>query len=138
MRDFEKRMDALPEANKLSLPLPEGPARASSRPDKHSVQVSFEVPGSAAQTKTRVDATLAVTKQVQKAHPDFHIAQFGSASSEKELMAGVRGRPREGRELSLPVTLLILLVAFDALVAAGLSCCSASPPSSAPWASSAS
>ena len=120
VRDFEKRMDALPEANKLQGPYSKNAGKGLISPDKHSVQVSFEVPGTAAQTKKRVDATLAVTKAVQKAHPDFHIAQFGDASSEKELMATFEGDLQKAETLSLPITLIILLLAFGALVAAGL------------------
>jgi uncharacterized membrane protein YdfJ with MMPL/SSD domain len=119
VRDLEKRMDALPEANKIASPYQQG-GKGLVSPDKHSVMVSFEVPGTAAQTKTRVDATLAVTKAVQQDHPGFHIAQFGSASSDKELMDAFKGDLQKAETLSLPITLLILLVAFGALVAAGL------------------
>jgi uncharacterized membrane protein YdfJ with MMPL/SSD domain len=120
VRDFEKRMDALPEADKVQGPYSKNAGQGLISPDKHSVQVAFEIPGTAAQTKTRVDATLAVTKAVQKAHPDFYIAQFGSASSEKELMAAFETDLQKAETLSLPITLLILLLAFGALVAAGL------------------
>jgi uncharacterized membrane protein YdfJ with MMPL/SSD domain len=120
VRDLEKRMDALPEANKLNSPYAKQAGKGLISPDKHTVLVSFEVPGKAAETKTRVDATLAVTKAVQKAHPDYKIAQFGDASSEKELMAAFEGDLKKAETLSLPITLLILLVAFGALVAAGL------------------
>jgi uncharacterized membrane protein YdfJ with MMPL/SSD domain len=119
VRDLEKRIDALPEANKLNSPYQQG-GKGLISPDKHSVQVSFEVPGTAAQAKTRVGATLAVTKAVQKDHPDFYIAQFGDASSNKELMDVYQGDLHKAETLSLPITLLILLVAFGALVAAGL------------------
>ena len=119
VRDLEKRMDALPEADKLASPYQKG-SNGLTSPDKHSVLVSFEVPGTTTQTDTRVDATLAVTKAVQKAHPDFYIAQFGDASSNKELMETFQGDLHKAETLSLPITLLILLVAFGALVAAGL------------------
>jgi uncharacterized membrane protein YdfJ with MMPL/SSD domain len=120
VKDLEKRMDALPEADKVQSPYGSNAGKALVSPDKHSVQVSFEVPGTAAQTETRVDATLAVTKAVQKANPDFTVAQFGSASSEKELMGAFEKDLQKAETLSLPITLLILLVAFGALVAAGL------------------
>ena len=61
-----------------------------------------------------------MTKAVQKAHPDFTVEQFGSASSEKELMEVFESDLQKAETLSLPITLLILLVAFGALVAAGL------------------
>ena len=120
VRDLEKRMDALPEANKLNSPYAKDAGKGLISPDKHTVLVSFEVPGTDAQTKTRVDATLAVTKAVQRANPDYKIAQFGAASSDKELMAAFEGDLQKAETLSLPITLLILLVAFGALVAAGL------------------
>src|SRR5829696_6647202 len=120
VRDYEKRMDALPEANKLQGPYSETAGKGLISPDEHSVQVAFEVPGTAKQAEKRVDASLAVTKAVQREHPDFHVAQFGSASSDKELMAAFETDLQKAETLSLPITLLILLVAFGALVAAGL------------------
>jgi uncharacterized membrane protein YdfJ with MMPL/SSD domain len=119
VRDLEKRIDALPEANKVQSPYQPG-GKGLISPDQHSVQVSFEVPGTAVQAEKRVDASLAVTKAVQKAHPDFTVSQFGDASSEKELMAVFEGDLQKAETLSLPVTLLILVLAFGALVAAGL------------------
>ena len=109
VKDLEKRMDALPEANKVQSPYGTNAGKALVSPDKHSVQVAFEVPGTTEQTKTRVDATLAVTKAVQKDHPDFYVAQFGSASSEKELMNAFEKDLQKAETLSLPITLLILL-----------------------------
>jgi RND superfamily putative drug exporter len=119
VRDLEKRIDALPEANKVSSPYQQG-GKGLISPDRHSVQISFEVPGTAVQTEKRVQASLDVTKAMQKAHPEFTIAQFGSASSEKELMAVFEDDLAKAETLSLPVTLIILLLAFGALVAAGL------------------
>ena len=109
VRDLEKRMDALPEANKLDVPLRRERGKGLISPDEHTVQVSFEVPGTATQTDKRVDATLAVTKAMQKAHPDFHIAQFGGASSDKELMETFENDLAKAETLSLPITLIILL-----------------------------
>src|SRR4051795_4378924 len=119
VRDLEKRIDALPEANKVESPYQHG-GKGLISPDKPSALLSFEVPGPAAQTEKRVDASLAVTKAVQQAHPDFSVAQFGDASSEKELMGVFEDDLAKAETLSLPVTLVILLLAFGALVAAGL------------------
>jgi uncharacterized membrane protein YdfJ with MMPL/SSD domain len=120
VRDLERRIDALPEANKVASPYGKLGGKGLISPDRHAVQVSFEVPGTAKQAEKQVDASLAVTKAVQREHPDFHVAQFGSASSNKELMAAFETDLQKAETLSLPITLLILLVAFGALVAAGL------------------
>jgi uncharacterized membrane protein YdfJ with MMPL/SSD domain len=120
VKDLEKRLDALPEASKIHSPYAKEAGKGLISPDKHSVQVAFEVPGDQAQTEKRVVATLAATKAAQRAHPDFQISQFGDASSEKELMKAFETDLQKAETLSLPITLLILLVAFGALVAAGL------------------
>jgi RND superfamily putative drug exporter len=120
VKDLETRLDALPEADKVQSPYGKRAGKGLISPDQHSVQIAFEVPGTMQQAKTRVDATLAVTKSVQKANPDFYVAQFGGASSEKELMGVYESDLQKAETLSLPITLLILLVAFGALVAAGL------------------
>ena len=120
VRDFEKRIGRrCPRPTSSQSPYQQG----RQRPDLARQALGpglLRGPRHAAQTKTRVNATLAVTKAVQKAHPDFNIAQFGDASSEKELMAAFEGDLQKAETLSLPITLLILLLAFGALVAAGL------------------
>ena len=71
-------------------------------------------------TKT-VDATVAATKAAQRAHPDFHIEQFGDRAAPRRSSRRSSERPPEGRRsTSLPITLVILLVAFGTLVAAGI------------------
>ncbi len=67
-----------------------------------------------------VGALLDATAAVQKAHPDLEVAQAGSAS----LDAGINDKVGEdlasAESLSLPITFLILLVAFGAVIAAGI------------------
>ena len=59
-------------------------------------------------------------KAAQAANPQFEIRQFGDASSMKELDDAFMEDLHKAETLSLPVTLLILLVAFGAIVAAGV------------------
>src|SRR4051794_40948852 len=119
VRDLEKRLDALPEANKVQSPYQQG-GKGLISPDKHSVQVSFEVPGTALQTTDRVNASLALTKATQKAHPPSPVAQSGAPSPERELGGVSEDAPPRAEPLSLPVPLVTLLLASGALVAAAL------------------
>ena len=80
----------------------------------------FEIPGKLIVTKERVKPVLAATKSLQKAHPEFSISQFGDASVENELGGVFEKDMQKAETLSLPITLGILLLAFGALVAAGL------------------
>src|SRR6201999_2180962 len=62
----------------------------------------------------------AAVASLQKAHPDYRIEQFGDASAGKALDASLSKDFQRAETLSLPITLLILIVAFGALVAAGV------------------
>jgi uncharacterized membrane protein YdfJ with MMPL/SSD domain len=90
--------------------------------DRHSVMVSFEVDGDpkdAAAMKV-VDSTLEQTAAAQRAHPDFNVEQFGAGSSEDAFMAIFEKDLKKATASSLPVTLILLIVAFGTLVAAGV------------------
>jgi RND superfamily putative drug exporter len=82
--------------------------------------VSFSLAGTQEQTETRIDAALAATAAVQRAHPQVRVEQAGGASIDKGLSKSFEDDFRQAELLSLPVTLIVLVLAFGALVAAGL------------------
>jgi RND superfamily putative drug exporter len=90
-------------------------------PDERSVLVDYEVPGDADETADRIDAPVAAIDEAAQAHPEFFIDAFGSASIEKEFEEEVLNKDFQKAEVtSLPVTLIILAIAFGTLIAAGL------------------
>jgi uncharacterized membrane protein YdfJ with MMPL/SSD domain len=86
--------------------------------DGRSVLVGFQITGKATDADKRVGASLDATAAAQRAHPDLRIEQAGDASSTKALNKSFSDDFAKARTLSLPITLLILIVAFGALVAA--------------------
>ncbi len=70
--------------------------------------------------RASVDATVAAVAAVAASHPDLRIEQSGSGSSEDEILEVFSADLREAGTTSLPITLVVLLVAFGALVAAGI------------------
>src|ERR1700709_1548135 len=84
----------------------------------HSALIEFTIPGDDEEAQERVDASLAATAAVQKAHPDLRVEQFGDASASKAVESAFEEDLSKAEKTSLPVTLIILLVAFGALVAA--------------------
>jgi uncharacterized membrane protein YdfJ with MMPL/SSD domain len=119
VKDVEKQIGAEAHVSKVQSPYGAGRDSLIS-PDRHTVQVGFEIAGEILVTKERVKPVLATTKALQKAHPEFSISQFGDASSEIELGGVFESDMKKAETLSLPITLIILLLAFGALVAAGL------------------
>jgi len=88
--------------------------------DGRSVLVSFEVAGNSNQAETYVDRPLAATAATASDHPQLLVDEFGSASASKALDAALTHDFATAEHTSLPITLLILLFAFGALVAAGV------------------
>ncbi|MET0557705.1 MAG: MMPL family transporter [Solirubrobacterales bacterium] len=109
------RLSALPSVRELSSPA-DGGGQVSA--DEHSALIEFQIPGDDEQAQARVDASLATTAAVQKANPDVRVEQFGDASASKAVESAFEEDLSKAEKTSLPVTLLILLVAFGALVAA--------------------
>ncbi len=117
--DVVERLEATPHVKEVESPYARGNEGQRSR-DGRSALVTFKLAGEDDLATDRVDATLAATRAAQRAHPDLRIEQFGDASADKALSAAFEDDFKKAEYLSLPITLIILIVAFGALVAAGL------------------
>jgi RND superfamily putative drug exporter len=87
--------------------------------DKHSALVGVEIRGPSEDAADKIDPVVARIAAVQKAHPDLYIASFGESTGKAVQEAFFSDLKKAGL-LSVPLTLIILLVAFGALVAAGI------------------
>ena len=86
----------------------------------HAALVDFEIRGDPDDATTKIDPVVAAVADVQQAHPEFFIGEFGDASVDKEIEAAFLDDLKKAGLLSIPVTLIILIVVFGALVAAGI------------------
>ena len=82
--------------------------------------VNFELAGTDEQAEKLVDQPLAAVAAVQAAHAGVRVEQFGDASAAKEIAAQDARDGKKAESISYGLLLIILLVAFGALVAAGL------------------
>jgi RND superfamily putative drug exporter len=117
--DVTRRLEATPHVRDVSSPLTAGNEGQISK-DQRSAVVAFKIPGDDELAGDRVDAALASVAAAQAAHPELRIEQFGSASAEKAISKSFEDDFQRAEFLSVPITLLILLIAFGAIVAAGL------------------
>ena len=88
--------------------------------DGHAALVNFVIAGDSTEAEDRVDPTIAAVAAVQADHPDLAIEQFGGASANKAIEEVINDDLGKAGMLSLPVTLIILVITFGSLVAAGL------------------
>jgi len=88
--------------------------------DKHAALVEFEIRGDKNTAGDRLGPVLKSVDKAQGAHPGFFIGEFGGASAAKAVDTAFADDLKSAGLFSVPLTLIILVVAFGALVAAGI------------------
>jgi len=86
--------------------------------DGRSALVLFSMKGKAKTADKRIQPVLDAVGRVAKAHPQLRIEQFGGASATKALNDTVGKDFKRAERISIPLTFVILWLAFAALVAA--------------------
>jgi uncharacterized membrane protein YdfJ with MMPL/SSD domain len=113
--DVTGRVEALPNVLQVSSPR-DDPDLVSE--DGTAALVNFEVRGS--EDDVDGEQILAAVSDAQAANPDVAISGFGEASAEQQLNEVFEEDFARAETLSIPLTLFILVIAFGALVAAGI------------------
>lgn len=88
--------------------------------DGHSALVDFDVAGDSNEAKDRIDPVLDSVAAAQSRHPALDIEEIGDASANKAINKVFGDDLAQAGELSLPVTLILLVITFGTLVAAGV------------------
>ncbi|HSC91027.1 MAG TPA: MMPL family transporter [Gaiellaceae bacterium] len=117
--DVVARISKLPVVRNVESPLDPDHAQMVSR-DGRSAIVHFELTGERKDAENIVEPVEAAVAAAAAAHPQVFVGEFGDGSSNRELNEVFNKDLAKAGELSLPVTLAILVLAFGAIVAAGL------------------
>ncbi len=88
--------------------------------DGHSALVEFDIRGDKNKAGDKIAPVLDAVAEAQRAHPGFFIGEFGYASARKAVDTAFANDLASAGVFSVPLTLIILVVAFGALVAAGI------------------
>ncbi len=119
VQDVLRTVSRQPQVQKVRSPLaPANGGQVSA--NRRSALVQFEIKGDQDKADDKVQPILDAVAAVQDRHAGFIVAEFGFASANHELNDTLNKDFQRAEYSSLPVTLIILLVAFGALVAAGL------------------
>jgi len=119
IRDVVANVSKLPTVINVRSPLnPENSGQISG--DSHSALVDFQIRGEADEAVNKIDPIIAAVDQAKAAHPQLFIGQFGDGSADKQLEAAFMSDLGKAGLYSVPVTLIILILAFGALIAAGI------------------
>jgi uncharacterized membrane protein YdfJ with MMPL/SSD domain len=88
--------------------------------DGHSAMVEWNMKGSNTVATSHIDALTKATALVAMRHPGFTIGEAGSISSGKALDNAFNQQLAKAGERSIPLTLVVLLLVFGAIIAAGV------------------
>jgi len=125
VEDVVHRLEPIDGVTDIESPLNADDRANTVSKDGRSVVVNFSLPGVEDEAATdelakQAEAPLAAIAAVEKAHPEVLVEEFGAASTEKALGAKEAADEARSMQLSFAGTLLILLLAFAAIVAAGV------------------
>jgi uncharacterized membrane protein YdfJ with MMPL/SSD domain len=87
---------------------------------RHAALVEFEIRGDSKKATDKLGPVLESVADAQRAHPGFFVGEFGGASAAKAVDTAFAHDLKSAGVFSIPLTLIILVVAFGALVAAGI------------------
>jgi RND superfamily putative drug exporter len=119
VKDVVARVSREADVRNVRSPLAAGNSDQISN-DRHSVLVGFDVRGEIDKAPDKVGPIVDAVAAAQAAHPGFFIGEMGDASAPKAVIDQQNKDLAKAGELSLPITLIILIVTFGALVAAGI------------------
>ena len=120
VRDVVSRLERIEGITEIESPLNAKDRVNTVSKDGRSVAVNFMMSGTDEHVEQLVDKPLAAVAAVQKAHPGVRVEQFGDASAAKEIAAQDAKDGKQSEAISYGLMLIILLVAFGAIVAAGI------------------
>jgi uncharacterized membrane protein YdfJ with MMPL/SSD domain len=117
--DVVERVSAVPAVTNVRSPLERANADQISA-DGHSAIVQFDIRGDPEKAVDKIDPVIAAVDDAKAANPQLFIGAFGEATADKGIGDSFAKDLERAGLLSVPVTLVILIIAFGALVAAGI------------------
>ena len=117
--DVVARISKIAVVKNIRSPLIAGNADHISK-DGRSALVEFQIRGAKDKAVDKIAPVLDAVAAAQRAHPDFSIGEFGDASAEKGVVTAYENDLGKAGALSLPITLIVLVLTFGSLVAAGI------------------
>ena len=120
IRQVTAALGAMPKvATGIESPLTKGGGKLISR-DGRSALIMFNVTGNPDNADQTVVAAERAVAAVQAAHPGLRVAESGQASAGRATNDVISSDFRRAEVTSVPITLVLLLCVFGALIAAGI------------------
>ncbi len=119
IEDVVARVSKVAAVRDVRSPLDAGNAGQISK-DRRSALVEFAIRGEKDEAADKIGPVLDAVAAAGRAHPAFTIGEFGDASAEQAVATAYEEDLGKAGALSLPITLIVLVLTFGSLVAAGI------------------
>ncbi len=116
VEDVKRAVEATGQVEHVRTPYDKEPSPVTQ--DRRTTLVQFDMKGDGGTAEERIQPVLDAVARVQGAHPGLRVEEAGAASSAKLIGEAIDEDFVRAEQLSLPITLGILLAAFGALLAA--------------------
>jgi uncharacterized membrane protein YdfJ with MMPL/SSD domain len=117
IRDVLTRIQATGRVTQIRSPLEPAYGNQISA-SRHAALLEFQLTGNITDEATRVVPVLAAVQAAAAAHPQIQISESGDASINQAVNDTIFRDLRRAEALSFPIMLVVLLIAFGAVVAA--------------------
>jgi uncharacterized membrane protein YdfJ with MMPL/SSD domain len=114
--DAVRTVGKFPQVEDVQSPLAPGHADLIS-PDRHSALVKFTPKGTLEEAEVYIDSIVEAVDRVESRHPGFYVESAG-VSTDKRLNKEIQGGLGKAGLVSIPLTIVILLLITGSLVAA--------------------
>jgi uncharacterized membrane protein YdfJ with MMPL/SSD domain len=118
IKDVESTLEGFPKVTKLRSPLDAGHTGQISK-DGHSALIQYSPKGTYEEAVLSIDTLKDAAEKAGDRHPGFLVESAGT-STDKALDAEIKGGLATAGLVSIPLTILILLVVLGSLVAASI------------------
>ena len=119
VKDVVTRLTRIAAVQNVSSPLDPTHAGQIAKGGRAAL-VEFEIRGDSTKAADKLGPILGSVAAAQRAHPGLFVGEFGNASAAKAVDTAFANDLKSAGVFSIPLTLIILVVAFGALVAAGI------------------
>src|SRR5262245_61818736 len=117
--DTETTLRGFPQVTELMSPRPGQGHPDLVAPDRHAALVQFIPRGTYAEASARIDKITAAVDKLQARHPGLYVENAG-LSTDKQLQKEIQGGLAKAGLISIPLTILILLLVLRSLVGAAI------------------
>lgn len=107
-----------PTFDQITDPFRAPPEAGLISPDGSTVRIVARVPGDGEQVRTLVEPVLPIVDDVRAAHPELMVHVLSNTLVNQDINELIAAGLDESLRLTLPLTFIILLIAFGAVVAA--------------------